>query len=130
MTDNDHIPRILIIDDEEDVLNILSELLILMGHDVSVSMEGNHAIGLFRKAIFAQKPFHAVVIDYYIGGGMNGAEILEEFRALDPNVKALLISGCMDDLTVDQHGFQGSLSKPFAISVLDEMLAGMLRKSA
>jgi len=123
--------KILLIEDEEDVRRTMAELLTAVGYDVSCAIEGSEAVGLFGFAMEKGKPYDVVIVDYFIPGIMNGAEVMSKLRLVDPGVKAVLVSGCMDNLVIarcSQAGFQGALTKPFAISELDEMLVKMMQR--
>ncbi|MBP7526664.1 MAG: response regulator [Syntrophorhabdaceae bacterium] len=125
--------KILLIEDEEDVRKTMAELLTALVYDVSCAIEGSEAVGLFRHAMETGNPYDVVVVDYYIPGIMNGAEVMDRLRMVDPGVKAVLVSGCMDNFVIarcSQTGFQGALTKPFVISELDGMLAKLMQKDA
>jgi len=125
--------KILLIEDEEDVRKTMAELLTALVYDVSCAIEGSEAVGLFRHAMETGNPYDVVVVDYYIPGIMNGAEVMDRLRMVDPGVKAVLVSGCIDNFVIarcSQAGFQGALTKPFVIAELDGMLAKLMQKDA
>lgn len=123
--------KILLIEDEEDVRKTMAELLTALGYDVSCAIEGSEAVGLFWRAMETGNPYDVVIVDYFIPGIMNGAEAVSRLRLVDPGVKAVLVSGCMDNIArCSQAGFQGALTKPFAISELDGMLAKIIQRGA
>lgn len=123
--------KILLIEDEEDVRKTMTELLTALVYDVSCAIEGSEAVGLFRHAMETGNPYDVVVVDYFIPGIMNGAEVMDRLRMVDPGVKAVLVSGRMDNSVTAQcrrTGFQGVLAKPFAISDLDGIVQDIMQR--
>ena len=67
----------------------------------------------------------AIHIDLTVPGGLGGRETIRELAKLDPDVRAIVASGYVDDsVLADPHaaGFAGVLTKPFTIGDLDSTL--------
>ncbi len=79
--------RILVIDDNEHVRDILSDLLIDEGHEVKTADEGRHGLALL--ADFAAD----IVITDILMPGQEGIETIQELRAKNPEIKIVAISG-------------------------------------
>ncbi len=89
--------RVLLLDDDENVLATSQALLQVLGHTVVAVMHGEAAIQEYKQSIKRGKVFDLVLLDLTIRGGMGGIETLHHLRELHPNVKAILTSGYSDD---------------------------------
>jgi DNA-binding NtrC family response regulator len=123
--------RILIMDDEEMVRDVMCNVLKTMGFEVECCCEGSEAIGFYVLAKESGRPFSAVILDLTIPGGMGGKETIEQLIRIDPSVKAIVTSGYCDDPVMEnfrEHGFCAVISKPYSIKTLSgtikEVLAG------
>jgi CheY-like chemotaxis protein len=118
--------RILVLDDEPTMRDIMVQFLKHLGFEATAVEEGKDAIEVFIKENEAGKPFNAVIFDMTIKGGMGGSEAIIEIRKCDAEVPAFVMSGYHEDPVLahpEKHGFNGGLSKPFTIQELQEMLA-------
>lgn len=121
--------KVLVMDDEEVIRNLSSELLRLLGHDVEVATHGQEAVETYQRAIAAGSPFDIVILDLTIRGGKGGAETLQQLLEIDPHVRAVVSSGYSDDATIANYmsqGFKASLKKPYDVDALSEVLNKML----
>lgn len=121
--------RILVLDDEPEVLRVISRILGRRGHEVTTVEEGSLAVDAYEEAAAAGHPFDAVILDMTIPGGMGGMETLERIRDLDPDVLAVVASGYSDVPAMADpaaHGFAASLNKPFEGRDLERALAEAL----
>lgn len=121
--------RILIMDDEEIIQDVLSSMLDFLGYESAVAPDGARAIEMYRKAREESKPFDAVIMDLTIHGGMGGAEAVKALLAVDPQAKAIVSSGYSTDPAVTgyrDYGFKAVISKPFKIEDLKEVLEKVL----
>ncbi|HPG37760.1 MAG TPA: response regulator [bacterium] len=119
--------RILVIDDEEEVREILKQMLELEGYQVITAGDGNQGLKLFR-----QNPTDLVITDI-IMPEKEGIETIIELRNEFPNVKIISISGGgrispTDYLTMSKKlGAVKSFTKPFErkklLKAVEELLA-------
>lgn len=83
----DDVPRVLIVDDEEQVLDMLGQMLSREGFEVSRARNGKEAIEIVRK----QQP-HLIVTDLLMPE-MEGIELIRQLRKSAPAIKIIAISG-------------------------------------
>jgi PAS domain S-box-containing protein len=117
--------RILVMDDEEVIREIASEILNYIGYEVSVCSDGAEAVGLYRKASMENEPFYAVIMDLTVAGGMGGREAMEKLLEIDPDVKGIVSSGYSSDpilANFRKYGFCGMIAKPYKTEDLQNVL--------
>jgi len=117
--------RILIMDDEEMVRDILRSMLEKLGYEVTCAVDGEEAISLYREAQATDRPFSGAIFDLTIPGGMGGKEAVRHLLAIDPHLKAIVSSGYSDDAIMANFrtfGFQGVITKPYRIMELSKTL--------
>ena len=79
--------NILIIDDEPDILKTLSSALQFERYRVSTAPGGDAGLKLFRR-----EPFDLVITDMRMPG-MDGIQVIEGVKAIDPDVEAIVLTG-------------------------------------
>ncbi len=79
--------RVLVVDDEEDLLKTMEVALNNEGYQVKCSQTGNDAIGFFK-----DKPFDIVITDIKMPG-MNGVDVLNKVKELDKFVEVIILTG-------------------------------------
>ncbi len=117
--------KILVMDDEEIIREVVGEILAHLGYQVELARNGEEAIVLYKKAKDMGRTFNAVIMDLTIRGGMGGKETIRKLLEIDPKVKALVSSGySQDPVMVDftKYGFSGVVYKPYNIEELSETL--------
>lgn len=121
--------RILVVDDEEIVRDVAGEMLRTMGYEVDSASDGIEAIKRYMQARQSAKPFHAVIMDLTMPGGMGGKETMEKLREIDPEVKTIVSSGYSQDEVMANFrdfGFIGVVGKPYKPSELGKALQQIL----
>ncbi len=121
--------RVLVMDDEEIIREVVSQLLEACGYEVETAEGGQSAIEMYQQARACGRPFAVVIMDLTIPGGMGGEEAIKELLVLDPEVKAIVSSGYADDpimANYTEYGFKGIVSKPYSIMQLREVLNRVL----
>ena len=117
--------RVLVMDDEPDILTLSQAVLKRLGYDVEVASDGTEALKRYREAAESGKPFVAVIMDLTIPGGMGGQEAIRHFREFDPQVRAIVSSGYSNDPVMAdflKYGFRGMVAKPYRIADLAKTL--------
>jgi CheY-like chemotaxis protein len=89
-------PHILIVDDNRDGLLVRRSLLEEVGYRVQIAANGDDAL----KSYEAQR-FDVVVTDYKMPR-MNGVELIQRIRVLNPNARVVLLSGFVDPLGLNE----------------------------
>ncbi|ACF14686.1 PAS/PAC sensor hybrid histidine kinase [Chloroherpeton thalassium ATCC 35110] len=121
--------KILVMDDEELILEIVSHLLKSKGFEVEAALDGCKAIELYQKAFSERKPFDAVIMDLTVPGGMGGKDAINGILEIDPNAKVIVSSGYTNDSVMSnysQYGFKGIVEKPYTLKTLMTVLQAIL----
>jgi two-component system nitrogen regulation response regulator NtrX len=80
---------ILVVDDEADIRELVSGLLEDEGHAVRIASNSDEALAAIR----ARKPSLALLDIWMQGGGLDGLELLDIIKELDPDLPVVMISG-------------------------------------
>ncbi len=121
--------RILLMDDEEIVRDVAGELLRALGHEAEFALNGEEAVIKYREAMASGRKFDIVILDLTIRGGAGGEEAIRELLAIDPDIKAVVSSGYIDNSTISEYskrGFKACLTKPYTINGLKNTLDALL----
>ncbi len=116
---------IVIMDDDECIRDSLSEMLMSMGYDVIHMENGEEVLTFFKEKQNGEEKISGIFLDLLIPGGMGGKAVISEIRKLLPDIPVFAISGSPNDpVIVNPHefGFTASLSKPFMINDLSDIL--------
>jgi len=122
--------RVLLMDDEPGIARAIGSFLQELGLDVTQAGEGAQAVGFFSAAFQEQRQYDIVILDLTVPGGMGGREAFQKMREIDPQVKAIVMSGYSDDRTMADYrdiGFQGALQKPYTLADLVAMIRSILQ---
>jgi len=120
---------ILIMDDDEDVLHATGIVLKYLGYEVHYAKDGNDAIALYQAMKEKGQPFSAVVLDLNVPEGMGGREAIKKLLEIDPDVKAIISCGYLDDPIVTEfmnYGFAGAVAVPYDLEIMKKLLNNML----
>jgi two-component system cell cycle sensor histidine kinase/response regulator CckA len=113
--------RILVIDDEEMMREVIPSILANLGYGATAAKDGTDGCEAYVRAIAEGEPFVAVLLDATIPGGLGGEAALKRLLKADPLAKVVLFSGYADsDLMTraEELGFKGRLAKPFTATEL------------
>ncbi|NLV15598.1 MAG: PAS domain S-box protein [Syntrophomonadaceae bacterium] len=117
--------RILVMDDEAKIREVVREMLRNIGYDVTLSANGFEAIQFYIESIKDEAKYDAVILDLTIPGGMGGKETIQKLLAIDPHIRAIVSSGYSNDPILaefDRWGFKGVVTKPYGIGSLSQVL--------
>ncbi|MBN1525191.1 MAG: response regulator [Spirochaetales bacterium] len=121
--------RILVMDDEEMVLDMLCAILKSAGVAVCPVKRGEDALEEYRRAMDEKRPFDMVILDLTIAGGIGGIKTIQELKNIDPDVKAVVSSGYSSNEVLSDYkrfGFMGAVTKPFRKKDILKTIAGIL----
>jgi len=120
---------VLVMEDEDLIGEIISQMLQYFGFDTMRVAEGSEAIRRFRQHKEDGVPFAAVILDLNIPDGMGGRDAIKELLAIDSNAQVFVSSGSPDDPVVvnfKEYGFAGVLAKPFDLQSMQRTLTPLL----
>ncbi|MBI3847490.1 MAG: tetratricopeptide repeat protein [Planctomycetes bacterium] len=119
----DSAASILVIDDEQGICRLLTDILTRAGYKVSACTSGRDAMQVFQK-----NNFDIVLTDLGMPE-MTGWEVAREIRRSDPTIPIALITGWaveLDDQKVKQNGVDLVITKPFNVEdVLNLIVEGI-----
>src|SRR3990167_2305772 len=104
--------RILVVDDEEIIRNLLYDVLSNTGYKVKTAKDGQEAISQIEK-----EPFEIVITDFKMPG-MNGIELLQHILKINPDICVLIItaySAVESAVSAMKLGAYDYICKPFEL---------------
>jgi CheY-like chemotaxis protein len=119
---------ILLIDDEEGVIEVCSEMLKNLGYQVKAVTDGIQAIEVLKSSDFN---IDLVILDMVMPI-INGQQTFEKIRKIDPDIKIMVCSGYTKEDKIQKMIEQGCneyILKPFDVAVLSEKLNKVLNVS-
>ncbi len=117
--------KIMIMDDEEMVRNVVKDMLVRLGHEVVLSANGEEAVKLYQESLNLGKPYGLVIMDPTIPGGMGGQEAVQEVLNIDPYAKVIVSSGYSNDPIMSDYkdyGFCSAIVKPYQLQELSKVI--------
>jgi CheY-like chemotaxis protein len=121
--------RILVMDDEPAMREMVQDILESQGCEVVTAGDGKDAAKCWLSARSAGRPFDLALLDLTVTSGWGGLEASRRILLEDPSARLVICSGYADDpvvLAAADQGFRGSLSKPFRMAELLEMVDRVL----
>ncbi|MES2278709.1 MAG: response regulator [Bacteroidota bacterium] len=116
--------RILVLDDNQDILEMVNEVLTYENFDVHATFNSNGII-----AVAETFNPDLIILDYRLSNA-NGGEICQELKA-HPKFKQtpVIIFSAYINLSVDyvKYGCDAVISKPFDLSQLIETVNGLIK---
>lgn len=121
-----HAPNIsmLIVDDEKMVLTYSYQLFSLHGHKVTTFESPVKALDYYHSN---WANFDLVIIDMLMPE-MDGQQLFEAMKAINPSIKAIIASGYSSEKRIAQAlqaGISAYVSKPFTYEILEEKIAAI-----
>jgi CheY-like chemotaxis protein len=110
----------LVVDDESEILRLLTRRLTRQGSQVSAVSDGSQALASLRHAAF-----DAAILDFMMPG-MNGLELAGHCRTLYPNLRILMLTGSPVIAEIEAQGYD-CLRKPLEnLEELDRAIERLL----
>jgi excisionase family DNA binding protein len=105
-------PRILVVDDEAAIRDLLSKTLALADYDVDLAPDGRTALDRLRSV-----PYDLLITDLKMPG-VDGLTVIREGRRLRPDIPVVIITGYSTEASAIEAvnlGVSGYLTKPFRV---------------
>ncbi len=121
--------KILIMDDEEMVREVIKGMINMLGHEVILSTNGTEALNLYQEAMISGNPISLIIMDLTISGGMGGKDAVREVHNIDPKAKVIVSSGYSNDPVMANfrdYGFCAKIVKPFEFQDLSRVISQVL----
>lgn len=121
------VTRILVVDDESYVRELLERVLQRRGHEVHLAADGEAALELLAK-----NTYDLVVTDVVMPG-IDGFDLLRRVKATYPGVTVIVLTGYARKQSISDfllYGADEYLSKPFQVQALLESVDRVVGGSA
>lgn len=118
--------RILIVEDEKDLCQMIAKSLKESGYEVDIANNGNEAMELLDV-----ENYDLIVLDLNLPE-IDGMEILEEFRTFNQDTKIVILSArsqIKDKVEGLDKGANDYLSKPFHLDELEARIRSLTRRN-
>lgn len=113
--------RVLLVDDEKEVIEVCKEMLEALGYEVLVAGAGTQAVSVVQNDV---KGIDLMILDVVMPG-MDGVQTYDAVRHLKPDMRVLVCSGLAPKEEIRQmidNGCRDFLLKPFDIAKLSEKI--------
>jgi len=117
--------RILVVDDDKDMCQLISEILQEESCEVNISYNGEDALSKIK-----ENSYDLVILDYKLFG-ISGLGVLEKARQIKPLIKVIMISAFGNDSTKAKARELGAfdfIDKPFDIKRFIQAVQDILIK--
>jgi DNA-binding response OmpR family regulator len=118
--------KILVVDDDENIREVLEDLLLLEGHELLLAEDGEQALRIFDENL------PDLVITDLGMPGISGWEVARSIKDKDPSKKVIVISGWGATLQKDQleeNFVDQVLAKPFHLEQVKKIIAEVMAKT-
>lgn len=117
--------RILVVDDEPTVRMMMVDALGLLDFECIEAHDGPSALALLDQ----HRGLDLLVTDVGLPGGLNGRQVADEARRLQPGLKVLFVTGYADSVVLQNDASETGVTvlvKPFAIDDLQQQALALL----
>lgn len=123
---NQKVPVVLVIEDDEPVQTLVEDALVEAGFEPAIVPSGEEAVTLLKGM---PDEYRALVTDIRLRGRIDGWEVAQRAREIDPNFPVVYISGASAG-DWPSKGVPNSvmLEKPFAPAQLVTAVANLLNR--
>jgi CheY-like chemotaxis protein len=122
---------VLVMDDEEDVRHVMSEMLEELGYRVKCAGNGREAVDLYQTARDSGEPFDVVILDLTVPGEIGGKETIALLKEIDSGVRAVVSSGYSTSPILANHqafGFAGIIRKPCKMDEISKVMHDIMKR--
>ncbi len=118
--------NILVVDDNEDMCQIISDVLSAEGYAVGIAFDGKSALKELKR-----KTYDLMVLDYKLFD-MTGLEVLKKLKGISPPLSTIMISAYGNEpvkAKAHELGVYDFIDKPFDVKVLSRVVKKVCEKS-
>jgi len=111
---------VLLVDDEETIRSLGSEMLNELGYQVVTAEDGRQGVDIFK----AREDISTVILDLTMPH-MDGVQCFKELRQIRPDIKIILSSGFNEQEVMQRFvgkSLEGFIQKPYKLSSLRDVL--------
>ena len=116
-----HAARLLVVDDDAHLLELLKDTLVSIGYEVDGASDGVEAMERLKYG-----SYDLMITDIKMPG-MDGISLLKKARRYYPQLPVLFITGLSSPDIIGQAAPDGLLAKPFRISHIEELIENALK---
>ena len=109
--------KLLIVDDELPICDILKEFFSKKNYQVFIATTGEEGLSILRK----EKP-HIILLDI-IMPSRSGVEVLKRIKEIDNEVKVIMLTGISNEKVIQElkkYGASDYVTKPFSLEYLEK----------
>ena len=103
--------KVLIVDDEEDIRNVITQTFESFFSEVVSAVDGQDALDKFTQ----EGPFDMILTDISMPN-LTGIELVTEIRLIDKEVFIVIMSGAFDDYQQELSKDEQLINKPFTFA--------------
>jgi CheY-like chemotaxis protein len=116
--------KILVVDDNNVLLIVVSKMLSLLGYEVSSADSGANGLNVFRKTNFD------IVLSDYDMPGMDGVAFACSVKKCSPRTRVVIMTGAGRETVFSRKStaVDEVISKPFTLAEIDETIQNVSAK--
>jgi len=113
--------KILVVDDNSVVRDVVSRMLSLLGHEVSSADSGENGLSIFLENLFD------IVLSDYEMPGMDGVALACSVKRSAPRTRVIIMTGAGRETVFSRKStaVDQVISKPFTLAEIDETIQGL-----
>jgi len=118
--------KILVVDDEVLIRDVAETVLSSAGYQITTAQEGNEALESYKK-----EKYDLVLSDLIMPNGMEGIELYQKIKEINPNAKVCIMTGYQDETKIQQllkQGVKKIIQKPFRMKQLTEIINSLMKE--
>jgi DNA-binding NtrC family response regulator len=118
--------KILVVEDNESIRSVVSQMLSLLGYDVSSVDSGENGL-----SVFFRNKFNLVLSDYEMPG-MDGLALACIIKQYSPGMPVVIMTGGgrVNVISRNINAVDEVIDKPFTLDVLDRTIQNFYRKES
>ncbi|HOT20323.1 MAG TPA: ATP-binding protein, partial [Spirochaetota bacterium] len=128
---NSYEGKILLMDDDFTIYEVVSHMLDMYGFTVDWVESGEKAIAQYKKSLDEKRPYDIIIMDLTVPGAMGGAQATKEILRINPDAKVIVSSGYSNDPIMShykEYGFKGVIAKPYRIEEIMNVINDLMKQ--